>query len=161
LKIALRLGLAAIPLFAAASLLHPCGPVKRQRSTSRLLSGARIPSDIAGLFERSCANCHSEKTEWPWYSYAPPMSWLIERDVKRAREHMNLSRWDGYTEEQQIGLLARIGGELRTRRMPLPSYLKLHPSARLSDDEVERIYQWTRSERRRLKAALVSKPGTD
>jgi hypothetical protein len=50
------------------------------------------------------------KTEWPWYSYIAPMSWLVEGDVSKARSHMNLSHWNEYTGEKQQEILARVGG---------------------------------------------------
>ena len=57
-------------------------------------------------------------------------------------------------------ILARLGVEVRNRRMPLPHYLQLHPEARLSDTEVEQLYSWAHAERRRLKIAAGSQSGT-
>ena len=105
--------------------------------------------------KRSCQNCHSEKTEWPWYSYVAPMSWMIENDVQRGRSHMNLSRWNGYNPEQQQEILSKMSVLVRNRAMPLPRYLLLHPGSKLSDAEIAYLYQWTRTERKRLKAATA------
>jgi hypothetical protein len=44
---------------------------------------------------------------------------------------------------------------VRNRVMPLPRYLLLHPEPKLSDAEVTYLYQWARSERKRLKAAAA------
>jgi hypothetical protein len=70
---------------------------------------------------------------------------------------MNLSDWGAYTEEQKVELLTKMGVEVRNHRMPLPKYLKLHPQASLSADDVARLYTWAQSERRRLKASIRSK----
>ena len=78
------------------------------------------------------------------------MPWLIEKDVHEARSHLNLSRWGEYDAQKQHGLLARLAAVLRNRRMPLPRYTLLHPGTKPTPDEFERIYQWTRAERRRL-----------
>src|SRR5436305_12458710 len=61
-----------------------------------LLAGAEIDPRILALLERSCADCHSERTRYPWYSYVAPVSWLIRNDVTAGREHLNLSRWNEY-----------------------------------------------------------------
>ena len=163
LKTALRLSFAAVGLLGlACSFVHPSGPVKGQRSTAPLLSGADTDPSVTRVIERSCRNCHSERTEWPWYSYVAPLSWLIENDVHRGRSQLNLSQWDTYTVDQQAELLTKLGVEVRNRRMPLPKYLQLHPSARLSDREVEQLYAWAHRERRRLRtAAESSKTSTD
>jgi hypothetical protein len=160
-KTVLRSSVIAMGLLGvAASFVHPFGPVKGQRSTGPLLAGAETNPAIVRAFERSCQNCHSERTDWPWYSYVAPLSWFIENDVHRARSHMNLSRWQVYTVDQQVELLTKLGTEVRNRRMPLPKYLQLHPEATLSDHDVEQLYTWAHSERQRLKAAADSKPRT-
>lgn len=129
-------------LSAPAAFLHPSGPVKRVHSDQPL----GVPEE---LFGKACQNCHSEKTEWPWYSYAPPFSWLVERDVAEAREHMNFSRWNEYTPEHRRELLSKIAAEVRTKEMPPHRYRAIHPEARISDEQIRQIYDWTKKERRR------------
>jgi len=153
----LKLCSVAIGLLALASaFVHPYGSVKSQRSAA-LLTGAEANLEITQIFERSCQNCHSERTEWPWYSYVAPLSWMIEKDVSMGRSHMNLSHWDAYSEEQKVELLTKVGVEVKNRQMPLPKYLNLHPQARLSNDEVVRLYTWAQGERRRLRASIQPK----
>lgn len=63
---------------------------------------------------------------------------------------MNLSRWQIYDDSEKGLLLAEIGSVVRNRVMPPRRYTMIHPEAKLSDAETTEIYQWTRSERRRL-----------
>lgn len=85
----------------------------------------------AELFYRTCGDCHSHKTVWPWYSSVAPVSWLVQRDVNEGREHFNVSRW-GVQEKNEGNEAAE---ELREGEMPLWIYLPLHPTARLTDGE--------------------------
>jgi hypothetical protein len=150
-------------LVLVGSLIHPSGSVKHERSSLALFAGTEEPPpEIARIVNRACQDCHSQRTEWPWYSYIAPMSWMIEKDVSTARAHMNLSRWQDYSVEQRIDLLTRIAVEVRNRKMPLPKYLKLHSEARLSAEDVQQLYSWAHSERKRLKAAdAKGKASTD
>jgi len=154
-----RLGsflLSGLALLAICSFfVHPFGAIKAQRSDKPLLLDATFDPQVVRTLEKSCQNCHSEKTEWPWYSYVAPMSWMIENDVQRARNHMNLSRWNGYNPEQQQEILSRMSVLVRNRAMPLPRYLLLHPESKLADAEIAYLYQWARTERKRLKAATA------
>jgi cytochrome c len=135
----------------ALPLIHPFGPVRRQQSTA-LLPGVQSDDPRAlALFERACQNCHSQRTEWPMYSHLPLVSWALEKDVAEARQHMDLSRWDKYSMDEKRDLLARIGAEVRNHEMPLPRYLLLHPEARLSEAEIQVIYEWTKSQRRAMR----------
>jgi len=106
---------------------------------------------VADVFARACVNCHSEKTQWPWYSKVAPVSWLVEGDVKRARERLNLSRWDGLQETDRRMLLTAIATVIENREMPPHKYVVFHPEARLSADESIRVIEWTRIERHRLR----------
>src|ERR1700688_5069874 len=153
MKLFFRLGLIAIGLLALAScVIHPYGPVRSARSSAPLLARAEASPVVTRIFERSCQNCHSEKTDWPWYSYVAPVSWLVESDVHRARSHMNLSGWDQYSLAEKQDHLAELAAAVRSRQMPPPRYTLMHRSAKLSQPELDRIYQWARGERHRLKS---------
>lgn len=158
--ILLTLPVAAAVIGACSILVHPYGDVKGRASDVPLMIDAAMDNAIAKIVEKSCQNCHLERTQWPWYSYVAPMSWLIEGDVYNGRKHMNLSRWDEYDSEQKQAILSEIAVMVKNHKMPLPRYLFLHPEAKLSDSDVDRIYQWARSERRRLKTLAAAQPST-
>ncbi len=143
----------------ASLFLHPYGAVKAAKSLKPLLAGADVNPIVSALVERSCQNCHSEKTEWPWYSYVAPISWMVEGDVAQARSRMNLSHWDEYTIEKQQELLGRIGAAIRSRQMPPDRYTLMHPSTKLSPIERDQLYQWTHAERSRLKSVMSTPEG--
>ena len=54
-------------------------------------------AELAQVLERSCYDCHSNQTRWPWYASVAPVSWLVARDVDRGRHELNFSAWDGYS----------------------------------------------------------------
>jgi hypothetical protein len=148
---ATRILLAAIgaaAMAAAGFALHLPGGVPRpQRPVAPLFEGTKIDAETLRIFERACQNCHSERTEWPWYSHIPPASWIVRKDVEQARARLNLSRWLDYTAEERRFRLGAIGTAVRAGMMPPARYTILHPAARLSTAEREQIYRWTRKER--------------
>jgi hypothetical protein len=137
----------------ASVFVHPLEHRVSDRASAPLLAGADIPPSIAGVLAHACVNCHSEKTQWPWYSRVAPVSWLVENDVKHAREHLNLSRWDSLQEVDQRMLLTAIATVIENHEMPPHKYVVLHPEAKLSADDSVRVIEWTRAERRRLRAS--------
>lgn len=145
---------------AAAMLVHPFGAV-RATTDHPLMNTANIDSSVMQVMERACQNCHSERTEWPWYSHIAPMSWMIEKDVRDGRSHWNMSKWDQYSPEEREEILSRMAPTVRNRQMPLPKYLFLHPEAKLTDADVDLVYRWSRAERKRLKSETNSLPGSD
>src|SRR5579872_6921653 len=92
-------------LIAACTLalpfIHPYGPVRQTHPAGSTID---IPDDdrhVEAVLKRACRNCHSQRTEWPAYSYLPVVSWTMERDVAEARRHMDLSRWSSYSTKQK------------------------------------------------------------
>jgi hypothetical protein len=82
------------------------------------------------VFQRACADCHSNQTVWPWYSNVAPMSWLVARDVQKGRNKFNISEWDRSDKHGD-----EAAKEVRKGSMPPSQYLLAHPSARLSAEE--------------------------
>ncbi len=131
-----------------ASLLTP--PHRSQSAGAPVFSGAQISPEIFTVIQRSCWDCHSEATVYPWYSYIAPVSWLVENDVSRGREHLNLSKWSEYSVLRRERCLSEIANQVRDGEMPLPKYTLIHRGARLSPADVDAIFQWTQAERARL-----------
>src|SRR5262245_48166920 len=112
----LRLLAAPVALGVASLLIHPFGDVRSRHSVSPLLAGTEIDPATVRIIERSCRNCHSEQTAWPWYSYFAPLSWLMEKDVRDARGRMNLSRWSENSPERKHELLTEIAAAIRSHQ---------------------------------------------
>lgn len=144
-------------LLAAASLLTP--PVKSDKAGLPLFSGAKMDGSVLALFQRSCQDCHSEATRYPWYAFIAPVSWWIESDVADGRAHLNMSRWNEYSLVRKERNLSEIANQVKDHDMPLRQYTWMHRSARLSESDVNAIFQWTQAERMRLIEATVHEQG--
>lgn len=139
-------------LWLLASLaVHPLRHDASDRAGAALFPGGEITPSLISVFERSCADCHSERTPWPWYSQVAPSSWLLEAGVGRARSRLNLSRWDSLKTDEQTRLLIVIASVIQNHEMPPHRYLALHSEARMSADQPVEVIEWTRAERRRLR----------
>jgi len=102
-----------------------------------------VPPEIDSILKRSCYDCHSSETVWPWYSRVAPVSWLVAGDVHDARRMMNLSEWKIYKPGRVASLLEQICDETSGGDMPLKRYLMLHPEAKLSAEDIRALCSWT------------------
>src|SRR5580704_2539800 len=127
-KILIALGAVAIAA-VGGSLIHPFGPPTAAAANQTIFRDAQVEPETLALVQRACQNCHSQNTEWPWYSHVAPVSWLLARDVQQARAHMNLSQWQDYSADDRLRLLSAIGSAVRNLAMPPQRYLFLHPEA--------------------------------
>ena len=101
------------------------------------------PADVRAILDRSCRDCHSNQTRWPMYSQIAPMSWLVAAHVRDGRDRFNYSEWTSYDSDDQDKLLGGVCSLTRRNRMPLPSYLLIHRSAKLSAADVATLCAWS------------------
>lgn len=151
---------ALVAALALANWIHPWGELRsgdrRLAQPDAILMGSSASQPVRSVLARACLDCHSNNTRWPLYSRIAPASWLVEHDVKQGREHLNLSRWEQYSIDNRIDLLARIGSQLRRRKMPPKQYQLLHPEARLSEAAQSLLLDWAKSERKQLLAGQAN-----
>lgn len=91
--------------------------------------------ETEALARRACMDCHSNETVWPWYSYVPPVSLLIVRDVLSGRNELNFSAPNGISaHDLREAVEVTLEGE-----MPPAIYTWTRPEARLSPEERRRL----------------------
>ena len=100
------------------------------------------PPEVEAILRRSCYDCHSNETEWSWTAYLAPGSWLVVRDVHRARDEFNLSEWGAMDAEDRAELPEKMVEEVAEGAMPLPMYVLVHPGARVSDADLATLRAW-------------------
>lgn len=102
-----------------------------------------VPQPVKDILGRSCRDCHSNSTVWPWYSRVAPASWFVAQDVANGRRALNFSEWGARKPPAQVALAAAACANVRSGRMPLPRYLLLHPGARLNEAEKHVLCAWS------------------
>ena len=150
--------LVAIVALAAASFALP--PPKVSGPPHAPFAGAEVNPAVLSILQRSCADCHSDQTDYPWYSYIAPVSLLIRSDVMGGREHLNFSRWAEYSLVRKERALSEIANQVKDGDMPLAQYTWIHRGARLSQSEVDAVFRWTQAERARLIAESARRNST-
>ncbi len=94
----------------------------------------------------ACNDCHSNLTNWKWYSNIAPASWLIYRDVQEGRANLNFSEWN--KPQAEAGDIVEV---VQSGSMPPLQYKPLHSGARLSSTERDELA-------RGLRATLAQDP---
>jgi cytochrome c len=139
--------LIAVMISLALALLHPFGDahLRAARSSASPLGNlSTIPANPRSVLVQKCADCHSDSTHVPWYGNLAPGSWLMERDILRGRQHMNISHWAELSPDEQQNMAAKIVQQTRTRSMPLLQYRLIHWNARITNADVQTLQTWAR-----------------
>jgi hypothetical protein len=109
----------------------------------------RAPRNVQPILERSCYDCHSSATRWPWYSNIAPFSWALADDVAEGREELSFSEWNTYNRSKRDHLLEEICEQIEKGEMPLKPYTLMHPGTKLTIEDKRALCVWTELERGR------------
>lgn len=120
-------------------------PVRRDNPPVE--AAIEVPENVRTVLETSCYDCHSNLTDWPWYSRVAPASWLVARDVAKGRDELNFSEWGDYSDRRRNRKLEDIEELVTEKEMPLKIYLPLHPEAALSVADMQTLVDWSRAAR--------------
>ena len=88
-------------------------------------------SQTKQLFLKTCGDCHSYETKYPWYADIAPLSWVVQFDINLGRKHLNISSFD--VKDIEPGKVAIT--ELEENEMPPLPYKLVHSKSKLSYDE--------------------------
>jgi len=113
-------------------------PVKR--TNPEVVSDFDGPAEVKTILKKSCYDCHSYETHWPWYSYVAPMSWLVAHDVKEGRQHLNFSDWAPL--KNIVYIHQEMVAEVSEGKMPMKAYLIAHPAAAVPPEELAILKIW-------------------
>lgn len=103
-------------------------------------------NSVKAIFKRSCFDCHSSTTNFPWYSNLPGAKQLIQSDIKEAKAHMDKSEdfpFKGHGSPKED--LEAIKKAVVDGSMPPFRYRVMHPGSKLSADEIKAIQEWVDS----------------
>lgn len=139
-------------LFVAVQFSRPARTNPTADQSLALQSHVQVGPQVATILDRSCNDCHSNKTRWPWYSNVAPVSWFVIDHVNHGRSHLNLSEWGRFDRREAGEMLGAVCKEVQSGAMPLSSYTPMHPGSRLSPEDVKLLCDWTTSERARIAA---------
>ena len=118
--------------------------------TQTINAHLEVTPPVAAILDRSCQDCHSNSTRWPWYSNVAPASWFLIDHVNHGRSHLNFSEWGKLEKREADKKLEEMCEEVSDKVMPLDSYTWIHRSAKLSDADIKILCDWTEAERKRL-----------
>jgi hypothetical protein len=128
-----KLIIAGAVIVAALQLVRPSIPAKP--ATAEL----QAPPEIKHILEKDCYSCHSDERRLAWFDQIVPAYWLVRHDILTAREHLNFSTLGNKPAAAQKATLYEAVNMIQLGAMPLPSFLKLHPDAKVTPEELETL----------------------
>lgn len=101
-----------------------------------------VPDNVLNILETSCYDCHSNNTNYPWYSNVQPMRFLMDRHIREGKKELNFNEFMNYSNRRKKNKLKSIISQIKDDEMPLDSYTLMHGEAKLSADDKQEIINW-------------------
>ena len=150
LRILKWIAIGLIVVFVGIQFVRPTRTNPPVDESQTIFARTQMTPEVTAIIDRSCRDCHSHKTDWPWYSNVAPVSWWLTDHVDTGRKELNFSEWGRLAQDRQDKKLREICDEVSDGMMPLSSYLPMHPQARLSDQDKKTLCDWVDAERARM-----------
>ncbi len=104
-----------------------------------------FPENVKNILKASCYDCHSNNTYYPWYNNIQPVGLWMQFHVDEGKLELNFNEFASYDKKKQHKKLEEIVEEIKINKMPLPSYVKMHKEAKLTQDEKYILTDWVNS----------------
>lgn len=144
-----------IGLPVAAILIQAIRPDRTNppENPARAIKAATyMTPDVSAILDRACADCHSYRTVWPWYSSVAPVSWFVANDVHEGRSEFSMSDWASYDPRRASRKLDSLCEHVKAGSMPPTTYVLMHSNARLSEADRQVLCGWSEAAISALKA---------
>jgi hypothetical protein len=134
--------LGLIIVFIVIQFIRPARNMTNQVQQGDIGRLIAVPENIHSLLKRSCYDCHSNNTRYPWYAGIQPAGWYLAHHVKEGKAELNFNEFASYSRRRQLSKLKSIASSIKDGTMPLPSYTLIHGDAKLSNDEKALLINW-------------------
>lgn len=137
-----------IALIAIFVLLQFVGVEKNDaefRDVANFEKETKPSKEIAAILEKQCYDCHTNKTEYPWYSKIAPVSLWMADHIEEGNEHFDLTNWNNYNDKKKDHKLDELIEEVEEGKMPLKEYTWTHGD--ITEVEKEALVKWAKEAR--------------
>ena len=132
-------------LFLAIQLFRPSLNRGNAAGPNDITQAMAVPAPVRTILEKSCYDCHSNHTEYPWYDRIAPVSWWVANHIKEGKLELNFTEFGTYTPKKQAKKLEEIAETVESGEMPLKSYLITHGDARLTEAQKKTLVDWAKN----------------
>ena len=104
-----------------------------------------VPEDVKSILAKACNDCHSNNTNYPWYSNFQPVLWWLDKHIKDGKKELNYDEYTSRSLRYQFHKMEETIEMVKEGEMPLNSYTWIHKDAKLSPEERSKLTNWANS----------------
>ena len=137
-----KIGLGLIAVLVIIQFIRPTRNSSTTESPNEISKYYQVPADIHTLLKKSCYDCHSNTTAYPWYSNIQPVGLWLQSHVNEGRGELNFDEFGSYDQKKAKHKFEEIEEVIREEEMPLESFTFIHRDAKLTPEQSASIAAW-------------------
>ena len=145
MKLMKKILLVLLVVIIAVQFIQPARNTNDRVLSTGISKVVLIPKNVDSILKVACYDCHSNHTNYPWYSYVQPVGWILHNHITNGKKQLNFSQFGSYPTRRQQSKLKAIADQVKDAEMPLKSYTFIHKNARLSGAEKTILINWARN----------------
>ena len=128
--------------FVAIQFVQPARNTNGQVLATDITKVVFVPDSVQMLLKIACYDCHSNNTNYPFYTYIQPIGWLLNSHIQEGKKQLNFNDFGSLSKRRQASKLKSIASQIKDGEMPLPTYTMLHKNAVLGKTDKDLIINW-------------------
>jgi len=141
-----KIGLAVLLILLISQLFRIDKTNPPVDPTQDFLTLTNAPQDITMMIKNACYDCHSNETEYPWYTNITPVNFWIKGHINGARGNVNYSEWGSYSDKKKAHKIEETIEVIEEGRMPAKSFVLMHSEAKFSETEYAKLITWLKTQ---------------
>jgi len=145
-----RILIIAIGLLIIIQLIRPERNISSASFPNDISTQYVVPANVKQVLEKACDDCHSNNTNYPWYTNIQPVGWWLQYHVNEGKRELNFNEFVGYPLKKQDHKMEELIKTVKEGEMPINSYTWTHKNAKLSEQEKELLLNWAQEIRNKI-----------
>lgn len=137
-----KIGYVLLAALVIIQFIQPQKNNSKEASPNHINTKFPMNDEVAIVLKTSCYDCHSNNTNYPWYSMIQPVGWWLQDHVNEGKGELNFDEFASYSAKKQKHKLEEINETISKGEMPLDSYTWIHKNAILSAEQKAAVKKW-------------------
>lgn len=142
MKILKKIGLVLLLLLIIAQFFGPEKNDGNGDTVNAFIAETNPSEEVLDVLKTSCFDCHSAKTNYPWYNNITPVNYWLAEHIEDGKKHLDFSIWSAYSLKRKEHKMDELYEEVEKGEMPLDSYTWTHSEANFTQEQINAIVIW-------------------
>ncbi|MFY7963994.1 MAG: heme-binding domain-containing protein [Chitinophagaceae bacterium] len=147
-----KIGIGLLICLIIIQFIRPTKNINTVDTSKQITAVAAVPENVNAILKKACNDCHSNNTNYPWYSNIQPVYFWLNNHITEGKREINFDEFASYRLRKQYHKMEELIEQVKEGEMPLSSYTWIHKDAVLTDAEKTTLTGWAQGVMDSMKA---------